>query len=221
MSEPKGKGKRFLWLVERADIADGDCLIWPFYRNPNGYGQFGHLGTQHWAHRMMCELANGTPPTPKHEASHSCGRGNQGCVHPKHLKWKTKVENRADCAIHGTEVRVRGGSNKGRLTVDQVDEIRSLKGIERQVDLAARFGISWQSVSMIQRGKMYSAHKKVIHWSPTEEQQLRDGIAAGKNFPAIARIIGKKAHAVSCKAYRLGLRSGQQPAAARVYQKRF
>jgi hypothetical protein len=48
------------------------------------------------AHRAMCRLIHGNPPTPKHQAAHSCGNGRRGCVHPGHLRWATDAENRAE-----------------------------------------------------------------------------------------------------------------------------
>lgn len=207
----RGKGKCYQWLLDRAALEDGDCLIWPFFTNPNGYGQLGYLGVQRWAHRIMCELANGLAPTPKHEASHSCGRGNQGCVHPKHLEWKTKVQNRADCVAHGTNTRNLGG-NRGRLNPYQVAEIRSLKGVERQVDIAARFGISHQSVGMIQRGKMYADDRTLKSWTREEDAKIIEAIKLGYNFPRMAKYIGRSLGATTGRAYRLGLTSGQPPA---------
>lgn len=153
----KGKGAAIKWLRGHAAHPDPKCLDWPFCKMPTGYGSFGYLGKRLYAHRFMCELAHGQAPTPKHEAAHRCGNGHLGCVNPKHLAWKTKAENRRESTQHGKGTRNLGGNNKGRLTPIQVAEIRALRGQERQVDIAARFGISWQSVSMIQRGRMYAA----------------------------------------------------------------
>lgn len=50
----------------------------------------------------MCQKAHGDPPSPKHDAAHSCGRGHEGCVNPNHLSWKTKKQNQADRITHGT-----------------------------------------------------------------------------------------------------------------------
>lgn len=209
MSASKGKGKCHRWLVDRAGLDDGACLIWPFYTNPNGYGQLGHLGVQLWAHRVMCDLANGPAPTPKHEASHSCGNGHRGCVHPKHLAWKTKVQNRGDCVAHGTNTRSNAG-NRGRLSPSDIADILASKGKERQVDLAARFGISWQSVSMIQRGKMY-AGTKLKHWTDEEDTKIREAVGLGYSFPKMAVHVGRSVSAVMGRTYRLGLTSGQAP----------
>lgn len=52
--------------------------------------------TAQWLERHMCKLKNGDPPTPDHEAAHSCGNGKHGCINPNHLRWATDAENMAD-----------------------------------------------------------------------------------------------------------------------------
>lgn len=47
--------------------------------------------------------------------------------------------------------------------------------------------------------------------TPEQDQAIRDGIALGLNFRQIGEIIGKSSGAASCRAYRLGLKSGQPP----------
>src|SRR4051812_3923943 len=59
----KGQGEAVNWLRDRMDYSDAKCLTWPFFRMPTGYGSFGYLGKQHYAHRFMCELAHGEAPT--------------------------------------------------------------------------------------------------------------------------------------------------------------
>jgi hypothetical protein len=44
--------------------------------------------------RIMCEWRHGAPPSPLHEAGHTCPTGeNHRCVNPFHLEWMTRVEN--------------------------------------------------------------------------------------------------------------------------------
>jgi hypothetical protein len=44
--------------------------------------------------RWTCEQKNGPPPTPEHEAGHTCPGGERDdCVNPDHLTWMTRVEN--------------------------------------------------------------------------------------------------------------------------------
>src|SRR3972149_10759839 len=100
----KGRGKAYLFLLKQIGLEDGPCLIWPFSTNGTGYGRLGVDGKGYYAHRYMCELVNGPPPTPDHEASHDCGNGHLGCVHPRHLEWKTASENHLDRRRHGTHV---------------------------------------------------------------------------------------------------------------------
>lgn len=44
--------------------------------------------------RLICERFHGPPPSPFHEAGHTCPEGeNALCVNPSHLEWMTRVEN--------------------------------------------------------------------------------------------------------------------------------
>jgi hypothetical protein len=97
MTYNKGNGAAVKWLRDRATYNGDGCLIFPFSRNPQkGYGMFGNNGELLYAHRFMCELANGPPPTRKHQTLHSCGNGHGGCVHPQHLSWGTNSDNQRD-----------------------------------------------------------------------------------------------------------------------------
>jgi hypothetical protein len=150
----KGAGITFI----RANVAyeGDDCLIWPLHRDPRGYGMMGWLGKMRYAHRVMCIMAKGEPPTPKHQAAHSCGNGDKGCVNPRHLSWKTNSENQLDRSRHGTRAKA-GWGWKGKLTAEQVAEIRSLKGRMTQYEIAALFNVSQQNVGDIHRGRTWKA----------------------------------------------------------------
>lgn len=132
-----------------------DCLIWPYAASGRGYGQMYVNGKKFLVHRLVCEEANGSPPTPEHESAHECGKGRNGCVTKRHLFWKTSKENSADRIAHGTQCRgERTGTSK--LTEGQVKEILSLKGKEFQHKTAGRFGVSRVTVSKIQTGATWS-----------------------------------------------------------------
>lgn len=171
----KGKGFGYRWLIEHIGHQGDDCLKWPMYRL-HGYGNFGYLGKRHYAHRFMCELVYGPPPSPRHEAAHSCGRGHEGCVNPKHLSWKTKSENLLDCSAHGTQARSHYGT-RGKLTKDQADEIRGLKGVKTQWQIAEIFDISESTVSDIWLGRTHTRAHKKNYWSPEEDAKLLEGFA--------------------------------------------
>lgn len=150
----KGEARKFYDDVVR-NYDGNDCLIWPYARNPQGYAPITIDGKTREISRLLCEEANGPPPTPKHEAAHSCGNGRLGCVTKKHLSWKTRTENQADRLVHGTHSRgERHGSAK--ITEEQVHEIRSLKGHMTQQKIADRFGISCTNVRKILSGNGWS-----------------------------------------------------------------
>lgn len=99
----KGEARAF---VEAASMSDSDeCIIFPFYRAPEGYGRLNlDCGNFVGAHFYACEIRNGARPSPEHEARHSCGNGHKGCVNGNHLKWGTRKQNVRDAIEHGTAV---------------------------------------------------------------------------------------------------------------------
>lgn len=145
-----GEPMKFLTEVALKHSSD-ECLRWPYYIRADGRGQVRYKGRDQIASRVVCELAHGEPPTPEHEAAHSCGKGHLGCVAPGHLRWATMLENEHDKFIHGTTVR---GEKSGRttLTDEKVVEILSLRGVETQAAIAERFNISERTVRRVNSG---------------------------------------------------------------------
>jgi hypothetical protein len=159
----EGNGKSHWWLRAHLDYPhSGWCLIWPFSRSQAGYAKFGQAATA--VHRLMCEYKNGLPPSPKYQASHSCGRGNQGCVNPNHLSWKTNAENQIERYKHS------GYQPQRKLTPEQVGEIRSLKGLSPVLDIAERFGVTPLNIHRIHAGKLWRKTKCHVF---TAEEILR------------------------------------------------
>ena len=142
------KNTRKQWLLDRVGYDGDECLLWPF-STVDGYGNLGIDGRQYYAHRYMCELVNGSPPSPKHHAAHECGNGPGGCVHPKHLNWKTPSENAQD---RNTQLE-NWTSKQGVLTPDDIAEIRALRGVVKQSDLAKKFNVSRGHIGAVMRGE--------------------------------------------------------------------
>lgn len=71
------------------------------------------------------------------------------------LVWGTPAENHEDARRHGTAA-LADGHGMAKLTRSQVLEVRHLRGTERQVDIAARMGVSVQTVKTIQRGASWA-----------------------------------------------------------------
>lgn len=132
-----------------------ECLIWPYDRGSKGYGRIKRKGRAKIVSRMLCEDIHGSPPTPEHEAAHSCGRGNLGCVTKRHLSWKTSAENKADMIAHGTHLSGEIHPS-AKLTEAQAREILSLRGKEPAPVTAARFGIARTTVTDIQIGQNWA-----------------------------------------------------------------
>jgi hypothetical protein len=207
----KGEGKTIQWIRDHINHQGDCCLIWPFFRNPNGYGQLGYLGKGHYAHRLMCEMAHGAPAMLEHEAAHSCGNGHMGCANPKHLSWKTPSGNRLDCRTHGTEARHFDG-NRGRLTDEQVLQIRTLQGKKTQAEIAFIFGVSQPTIRDIFLGRSHTRPSKIRHYSAEEDAQIRAAVDRGCSFQEISEIIGRPVKGVSAYIYRSGLTLGRRTA---------
>lgn len=144
---PNGEAARFLNEVV-IPFRGNDCLIWPYAKNPSGYGAIGVHGRKREVHRLACIAANGEPPTPKHQAAHNCGNGHLGCCNPKHLRWDTIKGNFADKKKHGTYTR--GEDHPvAKLTQVEVLEIRSLAETMSQSEIAAKFGVANSTVGAI------------------------------------------------------------------------
>jgi hypothetical protein len=127
---------------------DGDdCLIWPYHRMPNGYGQIGDKGKICVVSRMVCEDTYGPPPTSKHEAAHSCGKGHEGCVNRRHLRWVTHRENTAD--------RIKNGTWGKKLTEETAREMLTLKGLLSRKAISVRFGVDPSSVWNVFTGRTW------------------------------------------------------------------
>ncbi len=140
------------WIRAHLNYKDDDCLAWPFSKNWNGYGQLKYDGRIQKAHRVMCIMAHGEPP-PTYVAAHSCHKGHEGCVNPRHLSWTTPRQNLLDRRAAGTLTKKRW-TKKGTLTDAQIAQIISLKGKKNQREIGAMFGISYQHVSVVQNRKL-------------------------------------------------------------------
>ncbi len=124
------------------------CVRWPFAKNNVGYAQINNRKSgKKLVSRIVCEIANGPPPTDTHVAAHECGKGHEACVAPWHLKWKTPAENSADMVRHGT--RLHGERHNNKLTAKQVREIRAIGKSKSQAKIALKYGVSQRLIGRI------------------------------------------------------------------------
>lgn len=145
------------WINEHASHESDECLKWPFAIGADGYGRVhmpnvGHMTT---ASRLMCIVAHGNPPTSKHEAAHSCGKGNEACTNPKHIYWATPTQNQRDRVAHRTSNR---GERqwKAKLTECAVIKIRALLESTSQAEIARMFDVDASVISDIKRKKKWA-----------------------------------------------------------------
>jgi hypothetical protein len=145
---PDCQSKR--WISLHFDYPHDDfCLIWPFARKGCGYVSIG--GDDILVHRLMCEYRNGPAPSDEHYATHRCGRGDQGCINPNHVRWGTPSQNQIErFEQHGVKPRFR-------ITAEQAKEVRELRGLQPARITAETYGISESNVYLIQTGRTWRA----------------------------------------------------------------
>lgn len=147
-------GEPLKWIHDVALRFDGaECLSWPYSTATNGYGQVSFNDRNTPAHRVVCELAHGQPPSQSHEAAHSCG--NRNCVNKGHLRWATTAENHADKLVHGTHSR---GERHGASKLKEAD-VRKFFGLATTLthqEIADRYGVARNTVTQILSGRKWT-----------------------------------------------------------------
>ena len=147
LTTPFGEPKGFLDNLA-VEAQRKECILWPYAKNPYGYGKLRINGKYVTASRYICSHYHGAEPFDKAEAAHSCG--NRLCVNPSHLRWATRAENEADKIAHGTSNR--GERNwASKLTSSDVIEIRRLYDSVEVTDLANKYSVTNSTIIKIQR----------------------------------------------------------------------
>lgn len=117
-------GEPLSWIENIATYEGDECVIWPFGKYPSGYGMLNLPDGAIMASRYLCIRIHGEPIEESDHAAHSCGRGADGCMTPRHLSWKTRADNESDKIGHGTSNRgARNGHSK--ITEETVLAIRA------------------------------------------------------------------------------------------------
>lgn len=206
------------WLLAHRDYPHKEwCLIWPFARDGREGRALASVDGEHLAHRVMCKTVHGPAPADKPQATHSCGNGHEGCINPHHLFWGSNSDNQNDRYNHGRRNNSAGG-NRSRFTPEQIEAIRSQYGEFTQQKLAEMYGVSIPTIQYYLKYRETRGHAglKIKHWTPEEDDQIRDCVSRGLNFTQMAREVGKSVGATMGRAYRLGLKSGVPPIPKKV-----
>lgn len=150
------RGSLLAWIKTHLKWEKDDCLLWPFGRTSNGYGELKYKGKMIGAHVLMCKLAHGEKPDDKEMVAHSCGKGHLGCVNPNHLRWATGKENAADKIIHGTDIKGEGIPWSKLKNEDVVEIFKRAWLLEDQATIGSDFGVEKSIVSSIKNGKIWA-----------------------------------------------------------------
>ena len=144
------QGAAMEWLIATSTLKSSVCLEWPFRKDHSGYGMISKEGGTTGAHRMMCLLAHGQPPTAIHHAAHSCN--NPSCVNPSHLRWATPSENQQDRIAHGT---YQCGEQIAGSRLSPADVLAIRAAVGSQMQIAQRFGIGRSTVRAVLSGRTW------------------------------------------------------------------
>ena len=132
------------------------CWYWKgnVYASPRGwgYGRWHYDNMRITAHIYSYTFFNG-PICEDDIVRHKCD--NPPCVNPYHLEIGTPADNANDMVKRG---RSRRGVNhpSSKLSLDQVNEARSLKGVETALSIARRFGVARSTILGIWCGQNYA-----------------------------------------------------------------
>lgn len=140
--------------------------------------------------RAICYKTYGPPPEPWYEAAHTCGKGTEACVNPRHLRWATPADNRADKRHHGTAL-IGTRNPLAKLTDAQVAYVKRMRGKVKQTDLARELGVSHVIISRIySSGRAYAVNGHVeerdgaLHNGDRNAQKIIRDWCARYDFPA-------------------------------------
>ena len=134
-------------------VLPNSCWQWTGARALNGYGHLGMGSRTVYAHRLAYDTLIGPIPDGL-ELDHLCR--NRGCVNPSHIEPVTRAINLQRSPLVGRNGERKGEANgRAKLTQEQVQEIRALRGKLSGVDLAQRYGVGPTIISDIQRGKKW------------------------------------------------------------------
>jgi len=128
------------WVIK----SDNGCHEWSGAKDKEGYGIFSYAGVSYRSAKVALEL-DGRPVPKGLYACHTCD--NPPCVRRDHLYPGTPTQNMADAMARGRL------NPRTKLTPDQVIEIRCATGTHHEI--AAAFGVSRASVSLIREGKTW------------------------------------------------------------------
>lgn len=148
----RGQALKFVEWAARQTEVDA-CILWPFKSKTGPNLEYGSLskGQSRYgrrAHRVVCGIAHGEPPSERHHAAHLCG--NSLCVNPKHIRWATPSQNQLDKRGHGT------ACTPVSLDPSRAEEMRKARAEGAgAIELSKKFGVSTTTVYNVVNRRTY------------------------------------------------------------------
>lgn len=144
-----------------------DCWEWQGALTSSGYGNLTWSGKHVQAHRVAFLLSvggialqtgfrnEGRAKKYRRFVLHRCD--NRKCCNPAHLFLGSMSTNQKDAYSKGRKVQPRSGHANAKLTRAQVKELRRAYAAREavQTELAATYGVSQRTVSLIVRNETY------------------------------------------------------------------
>lgn len=151
MARPKAGVTFWDRVLERTWFNAG-CFEFSGHKDECGYGRIHRGPDLVRIHREAWREANGDPPMGM-EICHTCD--NPACWNPAHLFLGTHRANMSDMVRKGRAKGLKGEAHPGvKLTKEQVQEIRSIGGLNK--DVAIQYGVSKSLISAIRRNEAWS-----------------------------------------------------------------
>lgn len=141
-SKPKELWSRLLARGERR----GECLIYTWHTDRNGYARINVEGRTEGIHRVSWTLTNGPIP-PGWVVMHECD--TPSCFEPSHLRAGTQADNLADMYAKGRE-------SKGHAALVREHNRRE----HEEATTAAGVPFDWKRCSRCQTWKAPTDYKK-------------------------------------------------------------
>lgn len=130
-----------------------------FRRNEGRYFRVKLEGKLYQVHVLVCSAFHGEAPEGKPMALHK-----DDCPHSNHfsnLYWGDRADNLVDARRNG---RILAGETSpvAKLTWAKVDELRSLKGVFSERELARQFGIPRPTINWVLSGRSWNEATRPI-----------------------------------------------------------
>lgn len=147
-------GEARAYFFSQLERQTDECFVWPYGKMASGYGVAHVDGRRNTVHHLACRIVYGPPP-PGMEAAHSC-RSRQ-CFNPRHLRWATSRENKADRHRDGTAPQGET-VNGAKLTNAAVADIRRryAEGLVTQRQLSEEYGVRRKTITNVVNRKTWA-----------------------------------------------------------------